>query len=777
MRLPTGSYRAPMSLVFCMATLFLAGCQPVQEDRSITWSGDGKEVGFQHGKEGVFVADRDGQGLEKVFEPGPEVLATSTPLWSPTDRRLIFTTARDAQRGVVHVVPPAAEPDPEGDLQFPRSVIYTCWLKEEAADAEPRALFEASCDHLGYVSANLAVRWHPQATSIVFIDQVAEGHALFEYDLATKSKRRILPQAADAIVFDWTLDGSHLVCGLGQHASDVRNDGLWIGRPGETSWWHVPESTSLAPARLDSLLERLRASRPAWSNDGHSFAFVAAAAQQAAPGSVRIWRGDLATREVELLVESDEPLRDLVWAPDGESLGVIRQADPATLHLLTLDGVLSSPIGERPVRKFAGWDPAGNSLAYVAAADIPFSSDDNWALLLMADSAARDAVFVAPADGRAAPREVVSGMRVTFPRWSPTETKLSLWFTFSPSHRSWLSRWLGWGLRRGDPAAVLDMATGDIGWLAVSPFEKTQIGHYHLLKRGYAEAWSWYEQAVRETPMPAKTENVADYLRAWRCPVDFSLFEYVCLRKLGRTDEAAEKLEQFRGSFPPELPNLGLGGVTNDGQSLKERVRELLSPEGLAVALLRDLYASEVFLSVDAVDVGEDFFRERIAAGANEPQRLSAAIVLAQLLLLQDKRDQYLDLAVDEFVRPVFAARPPRNITPDWDWFSSHGVLLLTGGLTLLPIASPEFLEGVDDMRVARLAETCEALRAEAANGEAWWLDFALVAIHGRLGRAESQGQDLARLGADFGALTPANDDAMNRLKKELREMVRQLTK
>src|SRR5262249_1850018 len=156
----------------------------------------------------------------------------------------------------------------------------------------------------------LAVRWHPQATSIVFVDKVNGRHGLFEFDLATQGKRRIMPHSADAIVFDWTSDGQ-LVCGLGHHAAR-HIDGLWIGLPGEASWWHVPESQSPAPARLGSLLERLRASRPAWSNNGRTFAFVSAppTAKSNPSSHVRIWRGDLATRDVELLAASDLPVAD-----------------------------------------------------------------------------------------------------------------------------------------------------------------------------------------------------------------------------------------------------------------------------------------------------------------------------------------------------------------------------------------------------------------------------------------------------------------------------------
>ena len=76
--------------------LALVGCDAVQEDRTIEFSAQADSVGFQHGDQGVFVADKDGGGLKKVFQPGADVLATSTPLWSPKGRRLVFTTARAA---------------------------------------------------------------------------------------------------------------------------------------------------------------------------------------------------------------------------------------------------------------------------------------------------------------------------------------------------------------------------------------------------------------------------------------------------------------------------------------------------------------------------------------------------------------------------------------------------------------------------------------------------------------------------------------------------------
>ena len=66
----------------------------MREDRSINWAKDGESVGFQHGQEGVFLADKDGRKLTKIFQPNADVIAISTPLWSPIGMRVLFTTAR-----------------------------------------------------------------------------------------------------------------------------------------------------------------------------------------------------------------------------------------------------------------------------------------------------------------------------------------------------------------------------------------------------------------------------------------------------------------------------------------------------------------------------------------------------------------------------------------------------------------------------------------------------------------------------------------------------------
>ena len=76
-------FRLPLDTCFLGLVAVFAGCEAVREDRTIEFSAGAESVGFQHGEQGVFVADKNGGGLKKVFQPGDDVLATSTPLWSP----------------------------------------------------------------------------------------------------------------------------------------------------------------------------------------------------------------------------------------------------------------------------------------------------------------------------------------------------------------------------------------------------------------------------------------------------------------------------------------------------------------------------------------------------------------------------------------------------------------------------------------------------------------------------------------------------------------------
>ena len=132
-------------------------------------------------------------------------------------------------------------------------------------------------------------------------------------------------------------------------------------------------------------------------------------------------------------------------------------ASTRTLHVWNRALGLSAALDTRPVRRFAGWCAAGDHLAYVVPDPRRGADRPLWSFLLVPDPLARDAVVIADGagDGGRAGKTVFSGLRVTFPHWSPSSSDdvLSLWCTFSPSHRSVVARFLGGGLRSGDPAA------------------------------------------------------------------------------------------------------------------------------------------------------------------------------------------------------------------------------------------------------------------------------------------------------------------------------------
>ena len=208
-------------------------------------------------------------------------------------------------------------------------------------------------------------------------------------------------------------------------------------------------------------------------------------------------------------------LQDLHWSPRGDRLGLVRtgsvpetlaSAKPSgttlltsTLHVWDRAGGLSGPLNDRTIRRFAGWCAAGDHLAYVVPDEVLGSKGPLWSFLLIPNAMARDAVVIDDGESPGSPPSTpaFAGMRVTFPHWSPStrDEVLSLWCTFSPSHLSTLAWILGGQLRSGDPAALLDARTGALSWMAVSPIEEAQIGHYEQITHNYAEAWRRYERA------------------------------------------------------------------------------------------------------------------------------------------------------------------------------------------------------------------------------------------------------------------------------------------
>jgi hypothetical protein len=154
--------------------------------------------------------------------------------------------------------------------------------------------------------------------------------------------------------------------------------------------------------------------------------------------------------------------------------------------------------------------------------------------------------------------------------------------------------------------------------------------------------------------------------------------------------------------------------------------------------LLQDLYIAEVYLGVDAAEDGRAFFRSIVDAGGAESDvsRLSAAVVLSQILLLDRRYDEYAELATETLAPLLLEVRdaPPDRPAPETR-NERRDVRDLVGGLALLPLMSESFLAGLPDERLRGMVPRWDALRARAEDDRArLGIDLILEALSLHLG-------------------------------------------
>jgi hypothetical protein len=718
-------FRQPMPYVVCFFLLasIAAGCSDgVREDRTADWSRDGKVVAFQHGDEGVFVAGDGADTPAKIHTASQGQLATSRPLFSPTDNRMIFATAvrKDDSPGAEESDPPVRSRRPSldgtGDVHFGSRVRYTCWIQEPEKSNLQR-LFEADCDHAGYVAAGLVIRWHPLGQRVLYLASVAnapERHSVFEFDIATAKSRQVFPHSAAALLFDFIPGSSGLLaCVVGGNAGVAR--GIWIGTPGDNdSFWRIPESRMLAPGESSSPIESVRASRPSWTRDGTQGAFVARISSTEA-NTLQLYLVDVAARAITPIADAyttdkNGSLTDLFWSPDGRRLAFVQRNDnkPARLRIAEPNGSLTDVATAGAVRRFAGFDSTGERLAYVVPEDdLSEGKAQTWASLLLPVPDGRNRVWIKGAADTDDGREVFSGMQVTFPSWSPKEDKLSLWLTFVPRYMSYFSLIARLGLHAGDPAATLDVRTGAVTWMAVSPQEELQIGHYHLLKHDYAEAWRRYSAARLRLPPAKPPEDTRSFVRRVGAMEQSQFFEYLCLKKLRRDAEAQARLEEFDATF---FPDKNVLWSENDGEDTTDSLESDILTDEFSMKLLKDFYVAEVMLSVDQHEESLIWFRAACDPGDHDTlARLSGSVVLAQLLLLADRNDEFLihcTETVAPIARDVFRSNERDNTDED-----KSRLLQALVGAGVGPMFNREFIDLLPEELVRKSAQTWSALR------------------------------------------------------------------
>ncbi len=735
---------------------FLAGCSAtVREDRTLAFTSDGKQVAFQHGRDGIFIAETEGAAPTKIFQPDDDVIATSTPLWSPIDKRLIFTTATKADKDKGRTRLPQQQ-DPAGDLHAAEPTLYTCWLRSELKPGQPLnvPLFTVPCGHPGYVAANLAVRWHPDGQHLLYIKQDNKNrHGLYEYDLQAKSARPVFPHTGSDLVFDWAPDNTHLACVVGENTEPAKIAGVWIGKPGMEGWRQVPDSAELNHCELADL----QAARPIWTRDSDRFAFVTTKpSKDKTPAVHTLHVGSLDARHVQSLTRGEQTIRDLHWRPDGSRLGFLCGDEIGVCHLVDVADKTEHACRRRECVQLPRLGRRRRAARFCRPAAVAERPREIVGVPAPARCSRRNLVLVAPDADPAHPRIVFSGMQVTFPQWSPKEAKLSLWATFRPSYRSWLSHLIDLGgdahdplrgltLRPGDPALVLDPASGEHRWKAIDSHEKTQVGHYHLLHREYAEAWNRYEQAAAGAPA-ADDPSPRQFVERFVHGHDALFFHSYCLTKLGRDEDARTKRRQFEETF---LPDLTAQPKPPTPSPLTPFGAADLQPTKEQLLHGRDLYLAEVFLSLDGLEDGERFFRAGLQAASSDADRLSKSLVLTQFLLLRGKHEEYAELATKPCC--LCCCAPGNRAAPTAaPQQQANLVLAYSDGLSLLPLFAPEFLAGLSEKQVRDLVPRWRKLRPAAEDDiKRLGIDLFLEAAARRLGQDDERYTAARRIAAN----------------------------
>src|SRR5262249_56606884 len=108
------------------------------------------------------------------------------------------------------------------------------------------------------------------------------------------------------------------------------------------------------------------------------------------------------------------------------------------------------------------------------------------------------------------------------------------------------------------------------------------------------------------------------------------------LDKLGRGDAPKRGLDGSRKSKP--APATIFAPAFMPGASPSPA-----TPHAIDVAFARDYTAAEVFLSVDEPDEAIAFIKQSMKDAPDEETRCYSAVVLAQVLLLLDRKGDYLE--------------------------------------------------------------------------------------------------------------------------------------
>lgn len=512
--------------VVCVALMPLFGCKSTgtvewQEDRGIPFSPDDRAIAYRH-HDGVYVARTRGDKHRRIYESRPG-WSLSSPHWAPGQRAVLFAVtdgSREAESGLLNYSLyfwPAPEEIWTSEVE--QSNGDSASLPTNWSPANPQWLASARCRAEIQVKADALFEWHPDGKRVLFLDTDHSGlQTVFSVDLDTSTRTVASPIRAASHAFSISPSGEYLVSAT--RGPDA--DALWLGPIGaDKTRWKVIESNPAPPIvpthemddagvwERSAILHDLRPRLGIWSPDSQWLAHLRAPSgsqsQKWNPNRQLVLTPVATDRSQRILAMPKGQTADLHWAPDEHRLGLLSNTrlllvDPESSTITELSGTLR-------VEHFLGWSEPGTHLAYLSPAEdfhpetvlVPIGRV-RWA------PAARHNLMVAGPTG-ILPRSRFGLMNISFARWSNQSAKISFWATHLPTVSN---------LPPGDPAAVLDLDENAIRWYPTDVTEFSQVGHYYLLNRQYADAIKFYTDALAQVSDSDEDRVLAARIHLWR---------------------------------------------------------------------------------------------------------------------------------------------------------------------------------------------------------------------------------------------------------------------
>lgn len=392
------------------------------EARLPRWSPRGDQIAFQGFQDGfwhVFVFDPEDETIEQLTDGSTDHLE---PRWHPDADRLVFSSNRDGVEAIYELAVKSLEISPL--VNKSAATFAPAWSNKgeslayiEAgrsgqkiilrdAEGAERILLERP----GQLSG---LSWHPNDTSITFVETVNETTGIYLADLSRDGVLQLSDPGDDVFPFPgiwesdqkliYTANGKINTLALNTFARDTIafEAEVTLNRPDYNRKSHnfsstdqqpvkgllgpvlSPDGTKLAFAALGDIwiqtiggtLEQLTDSSfiefdPNWSPDGASLIYVSDA-----NGTMDIWRMDLNSGDAKQITELQSGATAPVLSPDGQAIAFIQAlgnpglgpALPAILDLATgKSRPLSTPLWG-PGRP--SWSPDGRWITVSAQPD------------------------------------------------------------------------------------------------------------------------------------------------------------------------------------------------------------------------------------------------------------------------------------------------------------------------------------------------------------------------------------------------------------------------